>query len=55
MTTIDNSWVLITGASSGFGAEFAHQYTAQGHPLIPAARRLGRLQKRQVTTSVVPR
>src|SRR5688572_29347659 len=44
MTTIDNSWVLITGASSGFGEEFARQYAEQGHPLVLVARRLDRLQ-----------
>jgi NADP-dependent 3-hydroxy acid dehydrogenase YdfG len=33
MTTRDNSWVLITGASSGFGEEFARQYAEQGIPL----------------------
>lgn len=44
MTTRDNSWVLITGASSGFGEEFARQYADQGHSLVLVARRLDRLQ-----------
>ena len=44
MTTTDPSWVLITGASSGFGEEFARQYAEQGHSLVPVARRLNRLQ-----------
>jgi uncharacterized protein len=44
MTTTDNSWVLITGASSGFGAEFARQYAEQRHPLVLVARRLDRLE-----------
>ena len=38
------SWVLITGASSGFGEEFARQYAKQGHALVLVARRLDRLQ-----------
>ncbi len=38
------NWVLITGASSGFGEEFARQYAKQGHALVLVARRLDRLQ-----------
>lgn len=41
----NKSWVLITGASSGFGEEFARQYAEQGHSLVVVARRLDRLQK----------
>jgi short-subunit dehydrogenase len=44
MTANGNSWVLITGASSGFGEEFARQYAAQGRSLVLVARRLERLE-----------
>lgn len=44
MSNKKDSWVLITGASSGFGEEFAKQYAEMGHPLVLVARRLERLQ-----------
>jgi len=44
MTLKDQSWVLVTGASSGFGEEFARQYAAQGRPLVLVARRFEKLQ-----------
>ena len=44
MAKTNNSWVLITGASGGFGEEFARQYAEQGHSLVLVARRLDRLQ-----------
>jgi uncharacterized protein len=44
MTLKDQSWVPVTGASSGFGEEFARQYAAQGRPLVLVARRLEKLE-----------
>jgi uncharacterized protein len=44
MSVLDHSTVLITGASSGLGAEFARQLAPRAKCIILAARRLDRLQ-----------
>ena len=44
MENLHGKWALITGASSGFGEEFARQYAAQGQPLVLVARRLEKLE-----------
>ena len=44
MPSSPRPWVLVTGASSGFGEEFAKQYAQRGHPLVLVARRLDRLE-----------
>jgi NADP-dependent 3-hydroxy acid dehydrogenase YdfG len=42
---LKNKWVLITGASSGFGAAAATAFATQGAKLLLGARRLDRLEK----------
>src|SRR5438094_9438108 len=44
MEDLHGKWALITGASSGFGEEFARQYAAQGRPLVLVARRQEKLE-----------
>ena len=43
--SLKNKWVLITGASSGFGAAAAIAFGAQGAKLLLGARRVDRLKK----------
>jgi len=42
---LKNKWVLITGASSGFGAAAAKAFGAEGANLLLGARRVNRLKK----------
>jgi serine 3-dehydrogenase len=42
---LKNQWVLITGASSGFGAAAARAFGAEGAKLLLGARRVDRLEK----------
>jgi NADP-dependent 3-hydroxy acid dehydrogenase YdfG len=43
--SLKNKWVLITGASSGFGAAAAQAFAAEGARLLLGARRVDRLEK----------
>jgi NADP-dependent 3-hydroxy acid dehydrogenase YdfG len=45
MTTFSGKWVVITGASSGFGAAAAIAFGAQGGKLLLGARRVDRLEE----------
>jgi len=42
---LKNKWILITGASSGFGAAAARAFGAEGAKLLLGARRVDRLKK----------
>jgi NADP-dependent 3-hydroxy acid dehydrogenase YdfG len=44
-TSLKNQWILITGASSGFGAAAAQAFAAEGAKLLLGARRVDRLKK----------
>jgi len=44
-SSLNNKWVLITGASSGFGAAAAKAFGAEGAKLLLGARRVERLEK----------
>ena len=43
-TNLANKWVLITGASSGFGAAAARAFAREGSKLVLGARRVDRLE-----------
>ena len=43
--TLKNKWVMITGASSGFGAAAARAFGAEGTKLLLGARRVDRLKE----------
>jgi len=44
-TKLKDKWVLITGASSGFGAAAARTFAAEGSRLLLGARRIDRLEQ----------
>ena len=52
-----DKWVLITGASSGFGAAAARAFAAEGANVLLGARRVGRLERvaEEARTAGAPR
>src|SRR5581483_10910151 len=44
-SVLSDKWVLVTGASSGFGAAAALAFAAHGSKLLLGARRLDRLEE----------
>ena len=62
MRDLKGKWVLITGASSGFGKDYAHIFAKMGANLILTARRVERLeslksevsQQHKVDVRVIP-
>src|SRR5262249_47531415 len=44
-SSLKDKWVLITGASSGFGAATARAFGAEGSSLLLGARRVERLER----------
>jgi len=45
MQDLKNTWALVTGASSGFGMDFAHLLAQRGANLVLVARRVEPMQK----------
>ena len=44
MNPSTNGYALVTGASSGIGADIAREYARRGKPLVLTARRVERLE-----------
>src|SRR6266513_199317 len=53
-SSLANKWVLITGASSGFGAAAARAFGAEGAKLLLGARGVDRLEQAAAAANVHP-